>query len=315
MIPSVSIICPCYNEKLYIQDCINSIARQDYDLSQVEVLIIDGMSTDGTREIIRQMQQTYSWLHLIDNPRHIASTAMNIGLKQAQGEYIVRIDTHAVYPVSYISTLLHHLITLPNAQNVGAVCRTLPANDTPIAQAIALTISHKFGVGNSLFRVGVHQITETDTVPFGCWHKQWVNDLGGFDEELIRNQDDEFNARTIERGGKIYLIPNLSVDYYARPTLNKTWQMFYQYGLFKPLVNHKRNHPATLRQFIPPLFVLGLIPALPIYLCIIGGISLKYHNAALMLTFPTVHISYGIGYWIGLYKVLTHQSFIVQSNH
>lgn len=311
----ISVICPCYNERAFIGACIDSIAHLDCDWTKVELLVVDGLSQDGTREIVTEKAKQYSWLRLVDNPKKIAPAAMNIGINQARGKYIVRVDAHSVFPPNYVPSLVHALDNLEGAQNVGAVCRTLPVDNSLVARANAITASHPFGVGNSLFRIGTDKIKEVDTVPFGCWRKEWLQQIGGFDEELVRNQDDELNARTIERGGKIYLLPTIIVDYYARRTLTQAWQMFYQYGLYKPLVNQKLRRPATLRQFVPPLFVLGLLPTLPLYLLIVGGISIRYRNIALMLSFPTVHLSYGLGYWVGLIHILLHKKVNVKSCH
>ena len=311
----ISIICPCYNERSFIGACIDSIAHQDCGVTNIELLVVDGMSQDGTREIVTEKAKQYPWLQLVDNLRRIAPTAMNIGINQARGKYIVRVDAHSVLPSDYVSSLVHALDKLEGAQNVGAICRTLPADDSLIARANAITASHPFGVGNSMFRIGTNQIKEVDTVPFGCWRKEWLQQIGGFDEELVRNQDDELNARTIERGGKIYLLPTITVDYYARRTLAQAWQMFYQYGLFKPLVNQKLQRPATLRQFVPPLFVLGLIPSLPLYILILGCICIQYQNIALLLSFPAIHLGYGIGYWVGLFRSILNIRNIVKSNH
>ncbi len=311
----ISIICPCYNERAFIGACIDSIAHQDCGVTNIELLVVDGMSQDGTRDIVTEKAKQYSWLRLVDNPRKIAPVAMNIGINQARGKYIVRVDAHSIYPSNYVSSLVYALDNLAGAQNVGAICRTLPADDSLMARANAITASHPFGVGNSSFRIGADRIKEVDTVPFGCWRKEWLQQIGGFDEELVRNQDDELNARTIEHGGKIYLLPTIIVDYYARRTLAQAWKMFYQYGLYKPLVNQKLQRPATLRQFVPPLFVLGLFPALPLYLLIVGGISIRYRNIALMLSFPAIHLSYGLGYWVGLIHILLHKKMNVNSNH
>lgn len=303
----ISVICPCYNEQQFIGACIDSIAHQE-GRENMEFLVVDGLSQDGTRDIIANKTQQYPWVKLLDNPRQIASVAMNIGINQARGKYIVRVDAHSVYPSNYVTSLVSALDHLEGAQNVGGVCRTLPIGDSLIAQANAITVSHPFGVGNSMFRIGINRIKEVDTVPFGCWRKEWLQQIGGFDEELIRNQDDELNARTIERGGRIYLLPSIKIDYYARKTLAEIWQMFYQYGLYKPMVNQKLKRPATVRQFVPPLFVLGLIPALPLYLLIVACISIRHLNPALFLSFPTIHLSYGIGYWVGLFKVVLNNT-------
>ena len=230
-------------------------------------------------------------------------------------------------------------LTELQADNVGAVCNTLPADDTATSKAIASALSSSFGMGNSYFRIGASQLKEVDTVPFGCFQKSIFEKIGGFDEELIRNQDDEFNARIIKNGGRIYLIPNLVVDYYARNKISKVSRMFYQYGLFKPLVNKKLGSPATVRQFFPLLFVVGLIVGgllsipfaiirylyaaiLLLYLLIALYFSMKEgirnKDARLVFLLPciffTIHVSYGWGYLRGIYKILMKKPFAVQSN-
>ena len=337
MIP-ISIICPVYNEKTHIAACIESVWSCDYPKDLMEIIFVDGMSRDGTREIIDEYQQTIPQIRLIDNPKQTVSPALNMGIKAAQGTYIFRIDAHAQYPKNYFSVLLQYMIEL-KADNVGAVCRTLPADSSAVSTAIATVLSSSFGMGNSYFRIGSKEIRQTDTVPFGCFHKSLFEKIGYFDEELIRNQDDEFNGRIIKNGGKIFLIPFVEVNYYGRDTLSKTSKMFYQYGLFKPLVNKKLGTPATLRQFVPPLFVATLIltplllwilpslgavfcSAMALYLILNFGISLyeatqlKRFSVFLLLpvTFFIVHVSYGWGYLTGMVKILRKQPFTVQIN-
>ena len=172
---------------------------------------------------------------------------------------------------------------------------------------------------------------KADTVPFGFWRKSLFDQMGMFDEEMTRNQDDEFNARTIQNGGHIYLVPGICIRYFARDTLAKTWGMFYQYGLFKPLVNKKIKHPATVRQFVPLLFVISLLIGLPLaclfpmvriiyltiialYIVLLGFEGLKYKNAYLPPVFATIHIGYGLGYLHGIVKVLCKRPFYVETN-
>ena len=334
----VSVVCPVYNEEKFIANCINSIIRQDYPKEYMEVFLVDGMSSDLTRSIIMDYVNRYSFIHLLDNPDKIVPPALNIGIRKAKGDVLIRIDGHCTYPVNYISVLVRNLYEL-GADNVGAVWNTLPAKNTSLCKAIAVGVSHKFGIGNSLHKVGVKDITETDTVPFGCFRKDIFDRIGEFDEELIRNQDDEFNARIIKNGGKIYLIPDLVIDYYARDSIYKVSKMFYQYGLFKPLVNKKLGFPATLRQFFPLLFVVGLIlggllslfllsvryiyvVVLLLYLLISLSFSLieslKHKDWRLLFFLPwiffVIHISYGWGYLHGIYKILKRESFCVHSN-
>jgi GT2 family glycosyltransferase len=167
------------------------------------------------------------------------------------------LDAHTEFPQNYFTNLINNAEKL-GADNVGGVVKTLPADFTVKANAIAIALSHIFGVGNSHFRVGAKTIKEVDTVPFGCFRRDIFNKIGLFDVDLIRNQDDEFNGRIIKNKGKIFLIPQIVVKYYARDTIEKVFKMFYQYGLFKPLVNKKLGMPTTIRQFLPVLFVSGL---------------------------------------------------------
>jgi len=311
----VSIIIPCYNEGKYIESCLHTLWDQDFPMEKAEIICIDGNSTDQTRSIILKEQSKHSNLRLMDNTRQYTPFALNIGIKAAKGEYIVRIDAHAIYPRNYISMLLHYLDALPGAVNVGAVLRTLAANNSMKAHAITIATSNQFGVGNSNFRIGTNVIKEVDTVPFGCWHRSWFDEVGLFDEELLRNQDDEFNARSIEHGGKLYLIPEIVVDYYGRDSFDKLWRTFYQYGLFKPMVNRKLHHPATIRQFIPPLFVLTLpISIVPYLLCVLS-LSIYYHNIFLIAAFLIMHISYGIGYIYGYIRLIHNKKNTIQDNN
>ena len=301
-------------------------------MGQWELLIVDGMSTDKTRDIIRLYVEQYDNIKLLDNPHHTAPYALNIGIRAAKGQYICRIDAHALFPTDYIKTLYKYIQKLPDASNVGGSCNTLPLDDTDMAKAIAIACSHPLGVGNSLFRTStIDTPTSVDTIPFGFWKKNLFDEIGLFNEELTRNQDDEFNARTIQHGGHIYMIPGVVITYFARENISKTWNMFYQYGLFKPLVNSKLKHPATLRQFIPPLFVCGLIvgfllamisstfsaiyfACITLYILIEIIVGVQHHNIYLPLAFTTMHLSYGIGYLQGIYKILLKQPFKIEYN-
>lgn len=335
---TVSIICPIYNEEKYIGRFVQSVIDQDYDQSLMEVLLIDGRSTDNTRQLIHDIIGKHPFIKLIDNPRQTVPFALNAGIRESQGEIIVRLDAHCRYPRNYISRLVSALDEL-HADNVGGAFHTVPAHDNNICTAIALASSNRFGVGNSDHKVGSRMVKEVDTVPFGCYHRSIFDKVGLFDEELIRNQDDEFNARVINHGGKIYLLPDVVIDYTARDSIQKMCRMYYQYGLFKPLVNKKLGKPATLRQFVPALFLLGLLIGLFIsllwhpflwvylsvlaaYLCIGLGIgissAIKCHKPALVLlmplTFFCIHCSYGWGYLRGIYKVIFNKPFTAKVN-
>lgn len=331
----LSVICPIYNEEKYIAKCIDSILAQDYPKDDLEVIFADGMSTDRTREIVAEYTAKYPFIRLIDNPKRIVPPALNAAIAASHGAIIMRLDAHASYPKDYFSSLTVALTEL-DADNVGGVCETIPINDTIKSHAIAAVLSSKFGMGNSSFRVGIDSVRQVDTVPFGCWHRNLFDRIGMFDLDLTRNQDDEFNGRIIKNGGKIYLLPHVRIKYYARDKITKVAKMFYQYGLFKPLVNKKLGSPATVRQFFPVALVLGLIlgaviplfwhPFIWVYLFCL----LLYFGLALISSFKSsrnlkqiliqtwtyfvVHISYGWGYLTGLWEIITKQSFNVNSN-
>lgn len=331
-------ICPVFNEEKFIEACIMSIIEQDYPQDAMEFIFVDGRSTDHTADIIRRYMQKYPFMKLIDNPERIVPYALNKGLQEATGEVIMRLDGHCTYPTNYISELVKYLYLL-NADNVGGVWNTQPAKDTPICQAIALASSHPFGVGGSMHKIGVSKIIETDTVPFGCYKREVFEKTGPFDTDLVRNQDDEFNGRLLNLGGKIFLIPQVIINYTARDTLCKMRQMYYQYGLYKPLVNKKLGAPATVRQFFPLLFLLGLFVGgicssfssfilqlyttiLLIYLfvgIVVGCMgAIRTHQPLLVLLMPyvffNIHMSYGLGYLVGIFSVMRNKSVKVSNN-
>ena len=320
----ISVICPVYNEEAYIESFLDSIIAQDFPQNNMEVFIIDGESNDSTVNIIKKYIFKYKFIKYLNNTDRFQVYAMNIGIKASNGNYIIRLDAHSVYPKDYFSSLIKTAVNL-NADNVGGICETLPANDTLISKSISLVMSNSFGVGNSMFRIGSKDIIQTDTVPFGCYKSSVFDLIGYFDTDLKRNEDDEFNARLINNGGKIFLNPDIVVKYFGRESISKMSMMFYQYGFFKPLVNIKTKSITTVRQIIPLLFVCFLIIGsifsfftasifilyiIPIliyfFLAFIISFFLAYKNKRFVLflllpiTFLVVHVSYGWGYLLGL---------------
>ena len=325
--PSVSIIIPCRNEEKYIGKCLDSIIAQNYPKDRLEVLVVDGRSTDGTKEIVKGYIQKYVFIKVLDNPRKIAPTALNIGIKEAKNEIIIRMDAHNVYEKSYVSKCIKYLREY-SVDNVGGIGVTLPGANTIIAKSIALALSHPFGVGNSYFRIGSKKPRLVDTIPFGCYRKEVFEKIGLFDEDLLRGQDAEFNARLRKNGGRILLVPEIVSYYYARDSLSKLWRMYFQYGYFKPLTAKKIGNVYTWRQLIPGTFVGSLIilailtiiykPFLWLFLFILGSyiianlafsliISFKKGFRfffVLPLVFATLHFSYGIGYLKGIWDFI-----------
>ncbi|MGE5760005.1 MAG: glycosyltransferase family 2 protein [Gemmatimonadota bacterium] len=325
--PLVTIVVPCRNEERYIVECLDSILACDYPPDRLEVLVVDGMSDDGTRTVLAEYAARNPLVRVLDNPRRITPVALHLAIRAARGEVIVRMDAHVVYPRNYVSRLVAALDEF-GADNVGAVLRTLPANQTAMAKAIAIGMSHPFGVGTSYFRIGTDQPRWVDTIAFFCIRRATFDRVGMFDEELIRHQDGEFNARLIRSGGRILLIPDVVSYYYARATLRQVGRMFYQYGYFKPLVAKKLGRFMTVRQLIPPGFVLALVatavaallwkPALLLfglvagsYAAVVLGSALQTAikqgpavGSALAAVLPVIHVSYGAGFWRRVVELL-----------
>jgi glycosyltransferase involved in cell wall biosynthesis len=323
--PFISVVIPCYNEVKFVEQVFQNVLEQDYPSERMEVIFSDGMSDDGTRDTLHALAAKNNLLRVIDNPNRYVPSALNLAIRSSKGDIIVRLDAHSEYPSNYVSTLVKAMLEHP-IENVGGVWDTQPGADTDEARAIVLATSHPLGIGNASYRLGGSKERLVDTVPFGCFKRSLFDRIGLFDEDLIRNQDDEFNGRIIRSGGKILLLPELKIKYYARDTRKKLSRMFFQYGQFKPLVNHKLGAPATIRQFVPPIFVLvwtlsfvfsfftplafavfAIITS--VYLlsvCLVSarlaGIQKPLLMMETIITFPTIHFSYGIGYISGLYR-------------
>jgi len=322
----VSIILPCRNEEKYIEKCIQSLINNQSPDFQLEILIIDGMSTDKTVEIATNYCRQFSFIKLLHNADKTVPYAMNLGIVHAEGDFIVRVDAHASYPENYISTLVNNLISL-DADNVGFPCKTDVLTKNRKTLAIREVLSNRFGVGNALFRIGIEKVTQADTVPFGCYKKSVFTRFGLYDTRLARNQDIELNKRIIRGGGKIYLLPNLECVYYARETFSAIAKNNYNNGLWNILTVKYTNRMASLslRHFIPLCFILSLI--LPLFLsflylpllwiavwssshylglltiiCTRLAINKKLNFFYLLWSFIVLHFSYGFGSLIGIFK-------------
>lgn len=316
-LPMVSVIVPCRNEEGYIGPCLDSIVATDYPRDRLEVLVVDGRSDDRTRAVLDAYNRRYP-IRILDNPARIQPSALNIGIGAAAGDILVRMDAHAVYPRNYIGDLVAALLE-SGADNVGGVLVTDPASETPMGKAIAIALSHPFGVGNAYFRIGVQQARWVDHVAFFCCRRETFERLGLFDER-VRDEDSEFNARIIRRGGRVLLVPNVVAHYYARSTLRQVARMFYHYGYSKPLVVRKLGRVMTGRQLVPPAFLLTLAVTAVVglwasaarlafaataaaYLAGVLGCAVAAGRKAgpatvwaLARAFPVVHLSYGWGF-------------------
>jgi glycosyltransferase involved in cell wall biosynthesis len=320
--PLVSVIIPCRNEVHAIGPCLESVLAGDYPGDRIEILVVDGMSDDGTRPVIESIASRDSRVRILDNPKIIQATAINIGIAHSTGSVIARMDAHCEYPANYLTSLVGWLQNM-DVDNVGGACESCPSGDTIIARAIALAMSHPLGVGNAYFRLGTKKERWVDTVPFGCYRREIFEKVGLFDEEMTKDEDEELNYRIICAGGRILLAPDVTVRYYVRNSCRKLWRTYFDYGYFKPLVIRKIGRIMTFRQIIPPTFVMSLILCgiaaiwsdlalavlagmLGAYVLAIAGVALTsirkvglFCSLALFAAFPTMHFSYGLGFLIG----------------
>lgn len=326
----ISIILPCRNEEKFIAKCLDSIlAFTIPDIYSIEIIIIDGMSEDRTKEIILNKKENHPCIQVIENPNKFQSFALNIGIKAAKGDYILRLDAHADYPAEYLSLLLKTALST-GADNTGGLIHTKPYNDSYAAAIVQALTTHPFGVGNSGFRIGMKE-GPADTVPYGFFKKEIFSKIGFFNERLIRAQDYEFNRRIIKNGGNIWFNPNIQMSYYNQPNiitfLKK--QLFFEapYNVYMwylaPYAFAYRHaitgvfaagiiFGALLSLFLPWFSVLYL-SVLILYFClaILSSIqqSIRYKKTAHLFTLPLCfclyHFIHGIGILWGCLRVIT----------
>lgn len=319
--PFVSIVVPCYNEQRTIRLLLDAVYNQTYPRRQIEVILADGMSSDGTRAEVAAFQQDHPDLALciVDNPKRNIPAGLNRAIAAAKGDVFVRLDAHSMPDASYVERSVAAL-EAGSGDNVGGVWEIRPGGDGWQARSIALAAAHPLGVGDALYRYTT-RASLVDTVPFGAFRRATVERIGGFDENLLTNEDYEFNARLRQVGGRVWLDPAIRSVYFARPTLAALARQYFRYGYWK--LRMLRRYPTTLRwrQALPPLFVLSLIglgvlslwlqPArwllgveILLYLAVLltGAVpaAAKNRDLRLLLGVPaaiiTMHISWGAGF-------------------
>lgn len=322
----VSVVMPVYNEEQYIEKCVDSLLLQDYPIDKMEWIFVDGCSTDKTVEILSSYQEKYpSLIKVYNNPNKIVPYAMNIGIAASKGKFIVRLDAHADYATDYISKCIYYLENT-DAENVGGVAET-KANGF-MGNAIAKMLSSKFGVGNSQFRTN-GESGYVDTVPFGAFKRDVFSKYGGYDERLVRNQDNEMNFRIRKNGGKIYLSNDIHLSYYCRDSIKGISAMARKNGMWNVITMKLCPGSMGLRHFIPFAFVLSLIglgilsfvhsrfaallcAEITLYLLLDIVFSIKQAETikeflTLMVLFPIFHVAYGFGSMIGITKLFSKE--------
>jgi succinoglycan biosynthesis protein ExoA len=317
----VTVVMPIRNEAQYIERALLSVLAQDFGLETMEIIVADGMSTDGTREIVAALQSHYPNLHLIDNPGRIASTGLNAAIRRARGKIIVRVDGHCEIATDYVSRCINHLAE-ENITGVGGPVETV--GEDRFSAAVALAMSSNFGVGGSAFRTVKDRSLIVDTVAFPAYTRDTIVRAGFYDTELVRNQDDEFNYRLNKLGGRILLASDIRSRYYSRSSARALWRQYFEYGYWKVRVMQKHPGQMRWRQFVPPMFVVALLLSLSIMpffgfadwiflsiVCLYVTLTLLASVLAvrkgqwqslhmLPLIYATLHLSYGTGFIWGL---------------
>lgn len=254
--PFVSVVIPMRNEEKHIRRCIDSVLAQDYPRDRFEVLVVDGESDDRSLEILASYGDR---IRVLRNPARIVPTAMNIGIRAARGEIIARVDAHTTIEPDYLRQGVEALLRT-GADNVGGPMRTV--GGSRVGEGIARAMDSPFGIG-AYFHFA-REDREVDTVYMGMWPRRTFERIGLFDEELVRNQDDELNYRLRKAGGKVFLTLSMRSHYQNRQSYRALAQQFFQYGLWKVRVLQKHPRQMSWRHFVPPAFV-GFCTAAPLW--------------------------------------------------
>jgi glycosyltransferase involved in cell wall biosynthesis len=320
--PFVSVIMAIRNEAAFIELALKSVLAQDYPAEYLEIIVSDGMSLDGTRAIVQGMAARDSRIRLIDNPGEIVPKGMNAAIRLARGDIVIRVDGHCEIARDYVRECVR-ILQQGEAEGVGGPIQTV--GRTPVAEAIAMALSSSFGVGGSAFRTVNNRKLYVDTVPFPAYTRSTIETAGLYDEEMVRDQDDEYNYRLRKLGFRILLSPTIRSRYYSRSSLLSLWRQYAQYGFWKVRVLQRHPRQMQPRQFIPSLLVLSVLAALAasvfsasgrmlfalmvsaymgVDLCVSFYLALGRSQAVWIapIIFPIVHCSYGFGFISGLWR-------------
>lgn len=320
----VSVVIPVRNEERYIKECLDSLIDQDYPKEFLEIILVDGLSDDKTLEIISDYAKKYSFIKFYLNPHKTVQYAMNIGINNSSGKYIVRMDAHAWYARDYISMCIKYL-QKTKAQNVGGT--TVVRGKNRMQKVIAAAYHSPFALGGSK-----HYDEQfegfADTVAWGAFERKYLVKLGMYDEKLPRSEDDDLNFRIEKSGGKIFITPKIKSIYYPKETLTKLFKQYFDYGTWKVAVIKKHRRPSRIIHLIPMLFVLFIVLFGTLSFCfepiskIFFGVMLIYFmldiyfsfrnkyakkfsdKILLAITHFVIHVAYGFGFWRGIFKFI-----------
>ncbi|MEZ4755373.1 MAG: glycosyltransferase family 2 protein [Flavobacteriales bacterium] len=319
--PRVSIVIPCRNEAGYITRCLASLEGATLDREKTTVLVCDGMSDDGTRQEVEGFTQRLPWMVMLDNTARTTPQALNLGLRYTPFDVGIILGAHAEVEPDFVVRNLAALAVDRTAGCSGGVITNVYGDST--SRRIGAAMGHPFGVGNAHFRTGMRS-GHVDTVAFGAYRREVFERIGWFNEQLVRNQDDEFNYRVTGAGFKIQLDPTIRSRYHVRASYSKLFRQYRQYGYWKVYVNRLHGAITTVRQLVPAAWVAFLLagallsPLTDIFRwAFIGGLAL-YLTASIacawstskdmrdipgiVLAFVVLHSAYGVGYWQGILR-------------
>lgn len=319
---TVSIIIPVLNEKNYIDRCIKSIISQDYPKDKMEIIFIDGMSTDGTVKIIKNYMKEYDYIKMFKNPKKLTQYALNIGLKESTGEYIIRMDSHAEFAKDYVLKCIEYL-DKTGAIKVGGPM-TVKGNGK-VQKVIAASYSSPFALGGAKH----HKMDfegEAQAVAWGAFRRDKLLEIGYYDERMTRTEDDDIHMQILDKGGKIYITPQIKGTYYPRSSYSSLFKQFFEYGMWKVAVIRKHRKLFSISHLVPMMFVV-----VSLILCILSlfyspafyvlcaelimytllnayfsfsakGLNKISDKLRLMFVHFILHTSYGIGFCIGIFR-------------
>ncbi len=325
----VSVIVPCRNEIRHIRAFLDSVFSQELAGIEMEVLVADGMSVDGTRLVLAEFEKRFAVLRVLDNPEKITFTGLNRAIREARGEIIIRMDAHTQFAPDYVRSCVE-VLQETNADNVGGPALTRA--EGYVAQAIAYAFQTPFARGGARFRDPRYE-GPADTVTYGCWRKSTLERIGMFDETFVRTQDYELNVRLVSSGGTVWQSPKIISWYWPRGSLSELFRQYFQYGFWKAAVIRKHGRTASWGNLVPGLcLVVGTLlllctaagslagvawwrnAFLGVWLVLVSLYSLASFASAfsvarregwiylpfLPIVFATYHLSHGLGFLLAL---------------
>jgi succinoglycan biosynthesis protein ExoA len=318
--PAVTVVVPCRNEVRYIENCMRVVLAFESPPGGFEVIVADGQSDDGTREIVARIAAEDARVRLVDNPERTTPFGLNAGIRAARGSVIARIDAHTEYAADYLRQSVA-VLSETGAENVGGPW--VARGHTYVQRAIAAAFNSPFAVGGARGHRRQYE-GPVDNLYLGCWRREVLEQVGLFDEEFTRNQDDELNFRLVRSGGTIWQSPRIRSWYTPRASLGGLFRQYFQYGYWKVRVIQKHGSPAAIRHLVPGSFAAVLLlltpvaffssPAALALATLLGAYAIPLLAASITtsaragwdllplfpLTFSCFHFGYGFGFLFGV---------------